>query len=161
MQNFLYLHQMSTRLYRYSGGQSPRRDGLDTMLSIISSVAVFKKSKLEKDLQFCLKFILTPGSRVLLQKLTVPQLGHNTTRILLNSKMLYRDFRLPPRCCWDLRSSGMWRSVAWSFFTDVSGQHISSTSKGQEPFILGLFTLQDVADILSRNVGRQLPHDAA
>jgi hypothetical protein len=31
-----------------------------------------------------------------------------------------RDFRLPPRCKWDLRSSGMLLSVDWQLVTDVS-----------------------------------------
>jgi hypothetical protein len=33
-----------------------------------------------------------------------------------------RDFRLPPQCRWDMRSSGTLRSAEWQFCTDVSGQ---------------------------------------
>ena len=32
------------------------------------------------------------------------------------------DFRLPLRCKWELRSSGLLRSERWQFLTDVSGQ---------------------------------------
>ena len=53
-----------------------------------------------------------------------------------------RDFRLPPWCRWDLRSSGILRSVEWQFCTDVSRQPIGPIFKGQdvqeESFILGL-----------------------
>ena len=38
---------------------------------------------------------------------------------------MLRDFRLPPRYIWDLRSSRMLRSVDW--VTDVSGQPIGQT----------------------------------
>jgi len=40
-----------------------------------------------------------------------------------------RDFRLPPRCKWDLRSSGMLRSVEWYFVTDVAGKHSASPTR--------------------------------
>jgi hypothetical protein len=39
------------------------------------------------------------------------------------------DFRLPPRCWKDLRSSGLLRGVVWSLFTDVSGQRIGPIFK--------------------------------
>jgi len=35
-----------------------------------------------------------------------------------------RDFRLPPRSTWELRSSGVLRGEQWQFLTDVSGQPI-------------------------------------
>jgi hypothetical protein len=43
-----------------------------------------------------------------------------------------RDFRLPPRCRWDLRSSGILRSVEWQFCTEVSGQPIGPIFTGQD-----------------------------
>jgi hypothetical protein len=46
-----------------------------------------------------------------------------------------RDFRLPPRCSWDLHSSGV--------------------------FFLDYLTLEEGTDMLSRNVGKGLPFDAA
>jgi hypothetical protein len=41
-------------------------------------------------------------------------------------------------------------------FTDVSGQHIGPTFKGQE----SEESLEDETDTVSQNVGKQLPHDA-
>jgi len=42
------------------------------------------------------------------------------------------DFGLPPRNRRDLRSSAILRSLQWQLFTDVSGQAIGPTFKGQE-----------------------------
>jgi hypothetical protein len=42
--------------------------------------------------------------------------------------------RLPPRCWWDLRCSGILRNVEWSFCTDVSGQLLGTIFKGQEVY---------------------------
>jgi len=42
-----------------------------------------------------------------------------------------RDFKLPPRCKWDLRYSAISRSVEWQFVTDVSGQTFGPIFKGQ------------------------------
>jgi hypothetical protein len=44
------------------------------------------------------------------------------------------------------------------YITDVTGQRIGSIFKGHES---GILTLEDGTDTLSRNVGKQLPHDAA
>jgi len=52
-----------------------------------------------------------------------------------------RDFRLPPWCIWDLRFSGMLRSVDGWLVTDVPGQPI-----------VPIFTLEDGTHRLSRNV---------
>ena len=41
-----------------------------------------------------------------------------------------RDFRLPPRCKWGLRSFGILRSVQWKFLPEVSGT-IGPIFKGQ------------------------------
>jgi hypothetical protein len=38
--------------------------------------------------------------------------------------------------------------------------HIESTSRRRLSFLLGSLTLEDGTDTLSRNVGKQLPHDA-
>jgi hypothetical protein len=51
--------------------------------------------------------------------------------------------------------------VVWKCFTDASGQRIGPTFKRQEPKKKRLFTLEHGTDMLSRNVGKQLPHDAA
>ena len=42
----------------------------------------------------------------------------------VNSEIAVRDFRLPPRCKRDLRSSEMLCSVYWWLVTDVSVQRI-------------------------------------
>jgi hypothetical protein len=44
-------------------------------------------------------------------------------------------------------------------FTDVSGKRIGPIFTGQ--VLLGLLTREDGTDTLSRNVGKQLPHDTA
>jgi hypothetical protein len=48
------------------------------------------------------------------------------------------------------------RSAEWWFCTDVSEQPIRPIFKGQENFL----TLEDGTDMLSRNVGAELPLDA-
>jgi hypothetical protein len=78
--------------------------------------------------------------------------------------------------------SGLLRNVSWHFLNDVSGQHIDPIFKGQNPrrklvtivhpslykprttvtgFVLGLLTLEDVTDMLSRNVANELTLHAA
>jgi hypothetical protein len=52
---------------------------------------------------------------------------------------------------WDLRSSGVLRSVEWQSFTNVSGHSIGYI----------FLTLDDGTDTVSRNVGKGLPFDAA
>ena len=44
-----------------------------------------------------------------------------------------RDFRLPPRYWWNLRSSGVLRGVVWQLFTDVSGQRIGHKTPRNNP----------------------------
>jgi hypothetical protein len=47
-------------------------------------------------------------------------------------------------------------------FADISGQRIGAVFKGQERQVfLGVFTIEDGTDLLSRNVRKQLPHDTA
>jgi hypothetical protein len=56
----------------------------------------------------------------------------------------------------------MLRSVEWYSFTDVSGQSFGPIVKVQEVlFFLGFLTLEDGTEMLSRNVGKGLPLDAA
>jgi hypothetical protein len=92
------------------------------------------------------------------------------------------DFRLPPRCLWDLRSSGILRSVEWWSFTDVSGQPVGIIFKCQEVqeekvfsswtsskikskrrniFFVDSLTLEYRTDRLSRNAGEGLLLDRA
>jgi hypothetical protein len=62
------------------------------------------------------------------------------------------DFRLPPRCKWDLRSSGLLLSVNWQLLTDMSRQtvgHMCKQNASQEKCL----TIEDGTDGLSRNVG--------
>ena len=49
-------------------------------------------------------------------------------------KLMYHllDFRLLPWSRWELRSSGLLRSVWWQFLTDVSGRPFDSIVKGKE-----------------------------
>jgi hypothetical protein len=54
------------------------------------------------------------------------------TRYTISVRGTYFDFRLPPRCWWDLRSSGILCVVVRQLFTDVSGQRIGPIFKGQE-----------------------------
>jgi hypothetical protein len=42
------------------------------------------------------------------------------------------DFKLPPRCSWDLQSSRILCGVMWQLFTDVSGKRIGTVFKGQK-----------------------------
>jgi hypothetical protein len=56
------------------------------------------------------------------------------------------DFRLSPRCRWDLSSSDILRSLEWWFRVDVSGQPIDPVFEGQ-----------DGADKLCRNVITESP----
>jgi hypothetical protein len=62
----------------------------------------------------------------------------------------------------DLRYYGILRGVVWllpTFRENVSVP--SSRLKSPNPFILGLLTREDGTDTLSRNVCKQLRHDAA
>jgi hypothetical protein len=62
----------------------------------------------------------------------------------------------------DLRSSWILRGVVWLLFNDVSVQRIGPIFRGQEfLFFLDFLTFEVGTDTLSRNVGKQLPHDAA
>jgi len=58
---------------------------------------------------------------------------------------------------WNLRSSGMLRSVWWYFRTDVSGQTISPIFKKPDFFLLKFLTLEDGFQRLFRKVGTELP----
>jgi hypothetical protein len=48
-----------------------------------------------------------------------------------------RDCRLPPRCSWGPRSSGMLRGVGWEVVTGVSGQPMGLAGH-ENPFLLAL-----------------------
>jgi len=50
---------------------------------------------------------------------------------IYQSKFYMLEFRLPPRCRRDLRSSGILRSLEWQFLTDVAVQPIFPIFKGQ------------------------------
>ena len=67
-----------------------------------------------------------------------------------------RNFKLPPECKWDFRSSEILRSVIWSLVTDVSGQPLGAIIKGQAdqevPFFDRL-ALKGGTDMLRRNFG--------
>jgi hypothetical protein len=75
------------------------------------------------------------------------QLATSIFRVVLEghkSRTIYSDavdFRLSPRCRWDLRFSEILHSLEWWFRTDVSGKPI-------DPFFKG----KDGADKLSRSV---------
>jgi len=63
---------------------------------------------------------------------------------------------------WNLRSSGILRSVWWYFRTDVSGQTVSPIFKDQEVEVLLKFlTIEDGIYRLFRKVGTELPFWAA
>ena len=55
-----------------------------------------------------------------------------------------------------LRYPGMLHGIGWYLITDVSVQHIGPILK-DEAVIIGILTLEDGFDVLSRNVGNQLP----
>jgi hypothetical protein len=62
--------------------------------------------------------------------------------------------------CKDLRSSGMLRSVSCLLVSDVPGQTIGPTLKGQtvkEELLLDCLALEGRTDRFSRNVGNDLP----
>ena len=62
------------------------------------------------------------------------------------------DFRLPPRCKWSLRSSGLLHSVNWQLLSDMSRQTVGHICKQKAPQAKCL-TIEDGTDGLSRNVG--------
>jgi len=62
------------------------------------------------------------------------------------------DFRLPPRCKWSLRSSGLLYSVNWQLLTDMSRQIVGHMCK-QKASQTKCLTIEDGTDGLSRNVG--------
>jgi hypothetical protein len=70
----------------------------------------------------------------------------------------FRDFRLPPRRWWDLRSSGILCSVEWLSFTDVSGRRIAPIFKGKDVlfFFLEFLTSEEGTHTSSRNVGKKI-----
>jgi hypothetical protein len=55
-----------------------------------------------------------------------------------------------------LYSSEMLHSVCLYLVTDLSGQHIDPTCKGQAHALDDYLILEDVTDMLSRNVGNRL-----
>ena len=65
---------------------------------------------------------------------------------------MMRDFRLTPRCKWDLRSSRILRRVDWYLVTDDSGQPSGPILKG-EAVQEECLTFEDDTDRLSRNAG--------
>jgi len=69
------------------------------------------------------------------------------------------DFKLWQWWKWDLYSSGILRSAAWYYITDVSLQPIVPLFKGQTVF-LNCFSLEDWTESLSRNVGKKLLYAA-
>jgi len=64
-----------------------------------------------------------------------------------------RDFRLPPRCKWNLRYFGILRSVERWFLAHVSEQSIGPIFKGQT---LCLAT-QNVTDRFPQDDDKKLP----
>jgi hypothetical protein len=69
------------------------------------------------------------------------------------------DFRLPPRCWCDLRSSGATQRrvlIVYRRFGTTYRPHFKGQEVQEE-----ILTLEDGTDTLSRNVGKQLLHDAA
>jgi hypothetical protein len=56
----------------------------------------------------------------------------NIAKREITKHSVFRDFTLPPRCPWDLHSSGVLRGVEWWSFTVVSAQHIGSVFKDQQ-----------------------------
>jgi hypothetical protein len=58
-------------------------------------------------------------------------IGLRVNTAVLNVFFNMPDFRLPPRCSRDLRSSGMLRSVDRYLFTDVPGEPIGPIFRGQ------------------------------
>jgi len=74
----------------------------------------------------------------------VTELSHQTSEIWDSHNRIDDDsnifgcmlyFKLPPRCKWDLRSSGMLRSVEWYFATDVAGNFLASTTRVKQGLI--------------------------
>jgi hypothetical protein len=50
----------------------------------------------------------------------ITEMGWKAADRQLTDLLIMRDFRLPPRCKWDIRSSGVLHRVVWYFVTDVS-----------------------------------------
>jgi hypothetical protein len=86
-----------------------------TVKSLNSSVCNFRKIELRK----------------FPQKLCHEYYVSDMEYYLLHKGKLQRDFRLPPPCQWDLRCSGILRSVEWLFVADVSGQPLGPIFKCQ------------------------------
>jgi hypothetical protein len=54
-----------------------------------------------------------------------------------------------------------WLSPRLLITAPCASSHIESAFRCRLSFLLGLYTPEDGTDTLSRNVGKQLPHDAA
>jgi hypothetical protein len=80
------------------------------------------------------------------------------------NQQTFRDCRLPLRCRWGRRSSGMLRSVSGSsvptFRENLSVQY-SRIKKSKKKTFFEFLTLADGTHRLSRNVGTELPLNAA
>jgi hypothetical protein len=63
------------------------------------------------------------------------------------------DFRLPPRCKWDIRSSGLLHNVNWQLLTCQDRLSVTLASKKHPPPQKKSLTIKDGTDRLSRNVG--------
>jgi hypothetical protein len=55
----------------------------------------------------------------------------NAPTVYFITNFSLRDFRLPPRSTWELRSSGLLPSEYWQFLTEVAGQPFGPIFKGQ------------------------------
>jgi hypothetical protein len=66
------------------------------------------------------------------------------------------DFRLPTRCWWDLRFSGLSFSIFWHLFTDVTEQRIAYVFKGATGCHETL--VNNCQHMLSNNGGDRRPH---
>jgi hypothetical protein len=65
-----------------------------------------------------------------------------------------RGLRLPLLCECGLRSYGVWGSVDWNLFTNVSGQPIGPIFKGQtvqEEIVLGLLNFRSETSVNTEN----------
>ena len=90
-------------------------------------------------------------------------------KVQVSSVALRRNCRPPPWCTWDLRSSGMLRTVEWHFVTDTSGKTYRVLEVGTDSLSRNVgntailrqqmlkLILEFGTDRLFRNVGNKLP----
>jgi len=112
-------------------------------IPFISILLFKKKSRVERVGKFPSKITATCNDHVCTYRKNYVTYGTNhywqkkfSVAVKGAIPLFLRDFRLPPRCEWDLRSFGMLCSMEWWFLTDVSELAVGPNFNGEAAWSL-------------------------